>query len=373
MNKKVEKFKYYDITKVIHKYPQAYYYVIYGERSNGKTYSALNYALKNYFEKGEQFAYLRRFAEDIRKKQLTNLFSGHIDNNVIVKLSHGEWEGVTYEGNKFYLNRLDPDTDKTIKSEEPIGFAFDINSMEHFKSISFPNITSVIFDEFLSRQSYLPNEFLLFTNSLSTIIRLRTNVKIFMLGNTVNKYCPYFSEMGLVHVKDQKQGTVDVYKYANTQLEVVVEYCASSAGSKESDVYFAFDNPQLQMITTGAWEIPMYPHLDTHYKPKHIVAQFFVDFDHELLHGEIVCNEEGPFVFLHRKTTEIKRDDDIVYCQMPSTSPYKRIGISNYRDKMSQFIRRAMMEHKVFYSENEIGEIWRNYLIWADNERIRNK
>jgi len=371
--KKTNEFKYYDITKVIHKYPTAYYYVIYGERSNGKTYSALNYALTNYFKDGQQFAYLRRFGEDIRKKQLSNLFSAHVQNDVIKKLSGGEWEGVSYEGNKFYLNRLDPETEKTVKSEDPIGFAFDINSMEHFKSISFPNITTVVFDEFLSRQGYLPNEFLLFTNSLSTIIRLRTNVKIFMLGNTVNRYCPYFAEMGLTHVKEQKQGTVDVYKYANTNLEVVVEYCASSAGSKESDVYFAFDNPQLQMITTGAWEIPMYPHLDTKYKPKDIMAQFFVDFDHELLHGEVVCNDIGPFLFLHRKTSEIKKDDDIVYCQMPSTSPYKRIGINNYKDKLSKFIRTAMVEHKVFYSENEVGEIWRNYLIWSEAERIRNK
>lgn len=367
------KFKYYDAAHLVKDYPNAYYYMIIGERSNGKTYSALTYALKNYFEKGEQFAYIRRFGEDIRKKQLSNLFSGHIESGLLEALSSGDWTGIDYTGNKFRLSKADDDSPVTY-GDEPIGFAFDLNSMEHYKSISFPKITTVIFDEFLSRQSYLPNEFLLFTNSLSTIIRLRTNVKIFMLGNTVNKYCPYFSEMGLVHIKEQKQGTVDVYRYSDTGLEVVVEYCASSAkgGGKKSDVYFAFDNPELQMITTGAWEIAIYPHLPVKYKPKDVAGQFFVSFDGELLHGEIVAPPScKPFIFLHRKTTEIKYDSDIVYQQEPSPSPYVHVGVGNYTDKMTQFIRRAIQENMIFYSENEVGEIWRNYLIWAQSQTIK--
>lgn len=370
------KFKYYDINKIIHEYPKAYYYIIIGERSNGKTYSALSLALKNYFEKGEQFAYLRRFGEDIRKKQLSNLFSGHVENGVVESLSNGEWSSVDYTGNKFRLLRANDDGTAEY-SEEPIGFAFDLNSMEHYKSISFPKITTVIFDEFLSRQSYLPNEFMLFTNSLSTIIRLRTNVKIFLLGNTVNKYCPYFGEMGLTHIKDQKQGTIDVYKYSDTELEVVVEYCESSAkrGGKKSDVYFAFDNPQLQMITNGTWEIAIYPHLPVDgYKPKDIAAQFFVDFDNELLHGLVLAPPNvRPFVFFHIKTTEIKKDTDIVYGQRPDASPFHRVGIANYDDRLSKYIRKCVIENNVFYATNEVGEIWRNYLIWAQNYTIKNK
>ena len=34
------------------------------------------------------------------------------------------------------------------------------------------------------------------------------------------------------------------------------------------DVYFAFNNPKLQMITSGAWEMAIYPHNKVKYKPK---------------------------------------------------------------------------------------------------------
>ena len=367
-------YKYYDCRHLLKEYPDAYYYLIIGERSNGKTYSALDYCLEKYFEEGEQLAYIRRFGEDIRKKQLSNLFSAHIENHRIEGLSGGEYSSVDYTGNKFRLARTGEDGSVEY-GEEPIGFAFDLNSMEHYKSISFPKITTVVFDEFLSRQSYLPNEFMLFTNSLSTIIRLRKNVKIFMLGNTVNKYCPYFGEMGLTHIKEQKQGTTDVYNYSDTGLQVVVEYCASSSkhGGKESDVYFAFDNPQLQMITTGSWEIAVYPHLPVQYKPKDIAAEFFITFDGEILHGKIIAVDNGaPFVFLHNKTTPIQDEvNDIVYGQEPSYLPTHRIGFSANRDSLSQFINTALRENRIFYSTNEVGEIFRNYIIWCDSLSIR--
>ena len=105
-----------------------------------------------------------------------------------------------------------------------------------------------------------------------------------------------------------------------------------------------------------------------------MVAQFFIDFDGELLHGNIISKSNcAPFIFLHRKTTEIKSDKDIVYGQRPDANPYHRVGIRNYKDGISQFIRKAFMENRIFYSENEVGEIFRNYLLWADNENIKRR
>ena len=134
--------------------------------------------------------------------------------------------------------------------------------MEHDKSTSYPDVTTVIFDEFLTRQSYLPDEFILFQNVLSTIIRGRRDVTIFMLGNTVNKWSPYFAEMGLKHVKEMEVGSIDVYTYGDSELTVAVEFTGSRHSSKASDVYFAFDNPRLNMITgsEGSWEMAIYPH-----------------------------------------------------------------------------------------------------------------
>lgn len=370
----VKKFDFYDIRRLMRDYPNAYYYVVFGERSNGKTYSALEYALERYKKNGEQFAYVRRWGEDIRPKNLVDLFSGHTENGSIAKIFEGEWTRIHYGSSKFYLERVTEEGD-IERANDNVGFAFDLNSMEHYKSISFPRITTIIFDEFMSRGGYLPNEWILFTNTLSTIIRLRNNVKIIMLGNTVNKYCPYFGEMGLTHVKEQKPGTVDIYHYGESDLTVAVEYTGSSAkrGGKLSDVYFSFDNPELKMITTGEWEIAIYPHLPVKYRPKDVVCNFFVEFEEELIHGEVVSLDTGAFIFFHPKTTPIKEEtQDIVYTTKASEKWNYRMCLTKHRDKLSLFILQCLRENRIFYQSNEIGEIFRNYIMWSDSYSIKN-
>lgn len=363
-----KKPKYYDISHLIKDYPDAHYYMAFGERSNGKTYSAVKYAIDRYFKHGEQFAYIRRFGEDVKRKNLQTLLAAHIENGLIESFSGGAFSLVNYTGGKFIAYRYDEETGKTISDKEPMGYAFDLNSMEHHKSTSYPKVTTVIFDEFLSRQGYLANEFVLFMNTLSTIIRDRINVNIFMIGNTVNKYCPYFSEMGLSHIKDQKPGSVDVYNYADTGLSVVVEYCdpMSKRGGKKSDVYFAFDNPQLQMITSGSWEIAIYPHLINKYRPKDVMYQFFICFDEAILHCNLIVTNDEYYIFVHPKTTPIKDDSkDIVYTNIPNGKWNYRVGILNQRDKLSLTIAKIIKENRVFYSDNETGEVLRNYMMWS--------
>ena len=370
--------KYYQIKRLLEDYPDAHYYMVIGERSNGKTYSALQYALERYFKTGEQFAYVRRWGEDIRRKNLSQLFAAHVENGEVSKFSAKKWDDITYTGSKFRLTKMSVDDkgkEKLETSEDVIGHAFDLNSMEHYKSISFPRVTTIIFDEFLSRNGYLPNEFILFTNTLSTIVRQRNNVKIIMLGNTVNKSCPYFGEMGLNHVKDQEQGTIDVYHYGGSKLQVVVEYAESTTrhGGKQSDVYFAFDNPELQMITQGSWEIAIYPHKPCPFAPKDIIFIFFIEFESDLLQCEIVNLHTGIFMFIHRKTGEIKYPDkDIVYTTRASERWNFRMCLTQQTDDLSKKILRFFRENKVFYADNEVGEIVRNYLMWSDNYSIKN-
>ena len=62
------KQKYYSIRSMINSVPDAFYYVVFGERSNGKTYSVLDYALERYFLYGEELGIIRRYKEDLNYK-----------------------------------------------------------------------------------------------------------------------------------------------------------------------------------------------------------------------------------------------------------------------------------------------------------------
>lgn len=354
--------KYYSLDRIL-KY-NARYNVIFGERSNGKSFSVHELALKKYLENGEQLGIVRRWQDDFTGKRGQSMFNGIVEAGLVKKYSGGEWDSVYYYSSRWYLCRYDENGKREL-SPDPFAYGFAITSQEHDKSTSYPRIKTILFDEFLSRTGYIPDEFVLFCNVLSTIIRERDDVTIFMLGNTVNRFCPYFNEMGLKHVHEMKQGTIDLYQYGESGLTVAVEY-AQPAGKqgKKSDIYFAFDNPKLNMITKGAWEINIYPHCPCKYRPADIKYIYFIEFDGHLLQCEIVLTDSGAFTFIHPKTGEIKHPErDIVFSVSGSSHlRVKRKNITRPEDKIGEKIYNFFKNNRVFYADNETGEIVMNYL-----------
>ena len=341
--------KYYSLAKIDKK--NAHYSVIFGERSNGKTYAVLQKTIENWFRNNKQSAIVRRWQDDFKAKRGATMYAALDD--VVKKESHDMYDHVDYYGGRFYMAawRVEESGErKSVRDEVPFAYAFALSAMEHDKSTSYPDITLILFDEFITRDSYLADEFMLFMNVISTIIRGRKDVRIYMLGNTVNKFCPYFAEMGLSHVKDMEPGAIDLYNYGESDLLVAVERTGTSIHhKKESDVYFAFNNPKLQMITHGSWEIDIYPHLNGHYRSGDVVFNYFIIWQDEILQADVIVDDLSFYTYIHRKTTEIKNpDDDIIY-QIDA-------------DKLYNHFR----TYKVFYQDNEVGEIVRNYLMWCD-------
>src|SRR5699024_1015468 len=96
------KNKYYSLDKILEY--NATYNMVVGERSNGKTYAVLKYAIDDYFNgSGGELALVRRWDEDIRPNRANQMFNAHIENGVIEDLSDGEFTGVTYTAGKFYF------------------------------------------------------------------------------------------------------------------------------------------------------------------------------------------------------------------------------------------------------------------------------
>lgn len=367
-NKKEEKEYdgFYHLDDILER--NAVYNMIFGERSSGKTYACLEYALKKHCETGERFAYLRRWDEDFRGKRGTSLFDALVKNGLVEKYSHGEYNSIDYWSGRFYLCKVDKEKMTRVKSPDPFGYAFGLSTMEHDKSSSYPLITTVIFDEFITRTTYLPDEFVLFQNTLSTIIRDRDNVKVFMLGNTVNQFCPYFREMGLKHVKGMSPGDINLYiSGKDKRLRIAVEFTGGERirSEKPSDFYFAFDNPNLQMITNGEWELGMYPHLyPSHsYKSKDIRLTYYIEFEGEVIRCDVIKIDKNIITYCHRQTRDIKDEHKHLYYSLTQTmKPNYRVRIDRPSSELEQFIYSQFKYNNVYYEDNEVGDIIMNYI-----------
>lgn len=339
----------------------ALYNLIIGQRSNGKTYDWKENALNDYAKDNLKSAYIRRFDTEIAPKNLANLFDSHD----IEKIFNGKWNATDYKKHEFTLC-IKINGEIVARDEQPFCKVYALNTWESSKGADNGYVSSICFDEFITRRAYLQQEFVIFQNILSSIIRDRDDVKIFMLGNTVNKFCPYFKEMGLYNVENMNPGDIELYKFGEEELTVAVEMCPESKNTKSVKKFFAFDNPQLKMITTGAWEIALYPHAPCKFTKDDILKRFYISFDKKLIAGDIIKTSERFFIFYHMHTGLHEPDkDDIIYLETNDGYFLHVKYLNDTPTELHQLISKLIRLEREFYSDNTIGEIIRNWKLNA--------
>ena len=369
--------KYYSLDNILQYDCQ--YSVVIGKRSNGKSFAAFKLGLERFVKSGyhDQMAVLRRWDEDFVKNRAAQMMAGLMcDGNGVNQVEHltgGQYNTIYYHSRRWYLAVWDSETKEIKKMDRPFAYGFSLSGMEHDKSTSFPDVKLVVFDEFITRGAYLKDEFVLYMNVLSTIIRDRNDVRILMLANTVNQYAPYFDEMGLDRIREQKPGTIEIYQMGDSSLRIAVEYCSDSDRIQKSklasDDYFCFNNPRLKMITEGDWEIDLYPHCPLQYKSTEILYMFFIIFKADVLQAEVISHEGANFIFIHRKTSEIKKpDQDLVYSLAYDPRPNWRRRLSRPQLPVERKIWSLFLADKIYYQDNQVGEIVRNYLAVCNEE-----
>ena len=352
----------------------------FGQKSNGKTYQGLKKILETYtgtWDSGKRTGiYMRRNGVDFIQGRAERIVSGLVRDHLPEKMTDGYYTDIYYKGRRYWLCRYEEDKDgeqKRILDEKPFMQCVDLSGSVHDSSGDFPDVKIIHFDEFMSRTGYLPGEWETFRIHLSTIIRDKDDVRIIMTGNTLNLYnCPYFDEMGLTRIPDQKQGTIDLYTYGDTDTTVAVEYTGQRK-TKVANRFFAFGRSDVDMVTKGSWDIRMYPHLppEMKIKPKDIILSFYIEYKTYLLQGDIIFKEDDAFIYIHPKTTQLKKkDDDIIY----STSGVIFGNISPswvYGNRpIDRLITKFFNDGKICYSSNKVGEMVMGLLQWGSDNRM---
>lgn len=359
---KAQDIEYYSILPLLSK--DCPYSMVFSKRSNGKTYSALEYVIRKYFETGEQFVYIRRWDIDITGHRAVKLISDFNGGHKIPEWSGNIYDGIHYFAKHLYACAYNDDGRAVYNSDDCMGYLMALNNFEHDKSTGgYERVRTVIFDEFISSNGYLMNEFVLFSNVLSTIIRGKSDVRIIMLGNTVNKFCPYFKEMGLTNVQKMRPGDMDIYEYNNERLRVAVEYGSDKTGNMESNFYFAFDNPQLAMITKGEWQIGVYPHCSVRFTPENIIFKYFILYSDGIYECQVVSvnGEIFTFIFQNFKTEKIP-DNTLIYTLEIKENKYYNDSIYRPRNDTEKKILWFFQHNKVFYADNFVGNAIQNFL-----------
>lgn len=343
--------------------------MIVGRRSNGKTYPTLVFdGIKQWIDTDgeEAFAYVRRWGDDL-KDNAPQLFNGCISDGWLSWYSKGKWNNITYYRRCWYLVKLDPQTGEVKeKAKKPLAYAFALNLAERYKGPDYPMVKRIIFDEFIPEkktQGYIPGEWKLWKSLLSTIIRERTDVIVYMIANTISKACPYFDAYH-IDIDEVEAGTLATYKYSGGGT-LALEYCKDSGDTTvASSKYFEIDddNGTGSMITKGEWETDLYPELPR--RLSHVnrtVFKFFIKTGrNKVIQGNIIETNGPACVFFHMKTTPLQyRSTDYVYQEIWDAdlldNPLIRIGFSRTRG-VDKLILDMVANNRAFYSNNDVGD-----------------
>ena len=185
-------------------YSNILFFLILGNRGGGKTYGFKEWAIDDFIKNRMQFGYIRRYKDDL-KEPMKQYFKD-------IEMEYPDYEFKT--DNKYFYIRLRPsDPDEKWTEDDIAGYGFTLSTANNKKSISYPRINKLCFDEFLldkGNQHYLQNEPIALLNLYETIARPGTGhcrVLLFMLANALTITNPYFLFFGLqMPTKQDKNG-----------------------------------------------------------------------------------------------------------------------------------------------------------------------
>jgi hypothetical protein len=197
MTKPKKAHPYYDYRKAL-SYNCVFNFIV-GGRGLGKTYGAKRLGIRNCLNKGEEFIYLRRYKEELKAARDTffadieaefpnhdaRLFGnkGQVSPILIRDNSESETEWKARNKNRVWTTAC---------------YFVALSVAQGQKSVAFPKVTLVIFDEFIieraTNSGYLKGEVSALLNFYNTVDRGQDKTRVLLLANSVSIMNPYFAE-----------------------------------------------------------------------------------------------------------------------------------------------------------------------------------
>lgn len=353
--------------------------IIWGERANGKSYQvkhkkaiipyledSYNY-YDSYINKGEiiktlvkakrRFILMRRWREEISPYLIEKYF----DDVDIEKLTDGKYNSISVWRSQIYLANYDIESNKMIKGEV-IGYVVALSTEQKYAGGSFLDVTDIIFEEFMSRGLYLSNEADKLMNFYSTIDRKRGTTKLWLVGNSISKVCPYLIEWGLLDIiNNMKQGEIkelwlstgDVDENGNNiEVKIALEYCNPTGDS--SFVIGKHKN----MLNKGEWQSDPQPHLPKSYNLYKVLYRILFIYKGFKFLGEFLLDSETHYTtwFIKSYKGEIK-ENTLIFSDIISPSPYYQRDIYNplINNKKLKDLLYTFKESNICYSDDLTG------------------
>lgn len=342
--------------------------VLMGERSCGKSYAAKSVVIEdainiykvveNSIANNSMFIYLRRYDLDTKDSLCVSYFA----DLPVENMTKGEYTCIDVFRKGIYLANTDPETGKVTRGKK-IGFCHALSAAEHYKSLQFPNVDYIIYEEFISRNGqYLYEEPAALQQYVSTIFRDRENGKVILIGNTISRICPYFSDYGFDKILlKQKLGTVEYLTIHNDNgNDTTIAVYLTDSANYNTGMFFG---KPAQNITKGGYEVSPQPRLPEPVQEYKCIYKFVLQYNNLSFMLQLMQHKtksDNIVWYCQPKTTPIQKNTRVV-SNIFSTDPYYTRflrGITQNEEKVFSMIRAG----KICFSDDLCGTEFNNVL-----------
>lgn len=311
--------------------------------------------LIKYINEGFRFGLIRRNESELKNGKIEEYFKD-VDFKTISK---GKYDGISLYKGRLYMTTFDSETLKSKRSNEWVGYVFPLSLEQNFAGGSYLDISDLIFEEFMSRKIYLKDEPQKLWNLYCTIDRKRGTTRMWLLGNTISRVCPYLKEWGIDGLlRRMKQGEIvkHIMKQDNNgeieEIPILIEYCRATGQSSHTFGSHA------GMLNTGEWQSDPQPHIEESKKNYDVLYRIIFQYSNFKFIGEFLQNKKDKnklIWFIYPKYTEIT-DDIIVFSDVVKSSNLWNRNIYNCQNnKFLNKIFSYFTESNIFYSDDLTG------------------
>lgn len=352
--------------------------ILYGERSNGKSYqlkhkkgiipylkNTTSYSRKYYdkekiiednIKAGTKFILLRRNKEEVSSEKVEQ----YLNDIDIMSLTNDIYNCFSVYKKAIYLSKYDNETGK-VKRFEKIGYIMALSTEQNYAGASYLDVHDIIFEEFMTRTVYLSNEPDKLMNLYSTVDRKRGTTRLWLVGNSISRVCPYLEEWGLMDIiRTLKQGDI-MTKWISTNqkddegrdIEVLlaIEYCRSTGNSSYAIGKHA------DMLNKGDWQSDPQPHLSDSYKNYKVLFRIGFQYQSFKFLGEYLMDKDNNTLwYIYPYNREFKKNL-IVFSDIIKESNYWQKDIYNptFKNDNIRNILSSFKENKIFYATDLVG------------------
>lgn len=308
-------------------------FILIGGRGIGKSTGLGIKCIKNFRNKGEECAIIKRYVDET--KEIKDYFDKIVNGIKIQGIAKGIFE-YRLQGKR-------------------LGFGLALSKQQSFKSgINFDNVTTIIFEEaFLIRGSkvpYLQNEAMQLLELISTIVRKRKNYKVFIIGNNADIFNPYCEFFNVPTFKDY---------YIDRNRGLYVEL----APTKKELLEVEKETP-LYRLTKGT------PYGDYHYNNSTLVTNkgnIIPKHYKSVLMYRLIFNNQTLNIYRHELMLYVEwRDkpikDNLAYIIMENNNYnyyYTKLFMSS---DLAEFTRLCYYDNNIGYSDNKAIEIFATFM-----------